>query len=104
MEYGRWETSTRLEYFSDAYLFWLFNGYDNEFFDERNFVAEHLDECEITLELIAYRDARAEYAREKYGLVALQPPNFGHMHNTEDHTAQILAMTINSIPSLSAIN
>ena len=102
LEYGKWETSTRLEYFSDAYLFWLFNGCDNGFFDELNFVAEHLDECDITAESIALRDTRAEYAREKYGLVALLPPDFGHMHNTEDHTAQILAMTINCVPSLSA--
>ncbi|MCL2372945.1 MAG: hypothetical protein FWC78_06040 [Defluviitaleaceae bacterium] len=101
LEYGRWETSTRLEYFSDAYLFSLFNGSDNGFFDERNFDAERINYCDATLEHIAFRDTRAEYAREKYGLVALPPPNFGHIHNTEDHTAQILAMTINCVPSLS---
>ena len=98
LEYGRWETSTRLEYFSDAYLFYLVNGSDDEFFDERNFDAERIGGCDITIEAIAAREARAEYAGEKYGLVALPPPNFGHMYNTEDHTAQILAMTINCVP------
>jgi len=102
MENGRLETSTRLEYFSDAYIFYLINGWDNGFFDERNFDAALLDECDITTELIALREVRAEYAREKYGLVALPPPNFGHMHNTKDQTAQILAMTINCVPSLAA--
>jgi len=82
LEFGRLETSTRLEYFSDEYLSMLFDEYD------------------VVAEVIAERDARAEYAREKYGLVAQLPPNFGHMRNTEDQTAQILAMTINCVPSL----
>ena len=81
LEFGRLEISTRLEYFSDDYLSMLFDEYD-------------------VAEFIAERDALAEYARQKYGLVALTPPNFGHMRNTEDQTAQILAMTINCIPSL----
>ena len=76
------EISTRLEYFSDEYLSTLFDGND------------------VVAEFIAERDAFAEYAREKYGLVALPPPNFGHMQNTEDQTAQILAVTINCVPSL----
>ena len=103
LEYCRWEISTQLDYFSDAYIFYLINGWDNGFFDERNFVAERLDECDITLEIIANRESRAEYARERYGLVALPPPNFGHMYNTDDQTAQILAMTINCVPSLATI-
>ena len=83
LEFGRLEISTRLEYFSDEYLSFLFD-----------------DDYDIVAERIAERDARAEYAREKYGLVAQLPPNFGHMQNTEDQTAQILAMTINCVPSL----
>lgn len=100
LEYGRWETSTQLEYFSDAYLFYLFNGCDSGYFDERNFIAEYLDECDRTAESIAHRDAQAEYARGKYGLVALPPPDFGHMQNMECQTDQILALTINCIPSI----
>jgi len=83
LEFGRLETSTRLQYFSDEYLSYLFDG-----------------DYDAVAELIAERDAQAEYAREKYGLVALPPPNFGHMQNTDDQTAQILAMTINCAPSL----
>jgi hypothetical protein len=75
LELGRLEVSTRLVYFSDEYLSYLLDDYDA--------VAE-----------MARRDSLAEYAREKYGLVALPPPDFGHMQNTEDQTAQILAMTI----------
>ena len=82
LEFGRLEISTHLEYFSDEYLSYLFDDYDA--------VAEH----------IAERDARAEYAGEKYGLIALLPPNLGHMRNTEDQTAQILAMTVNCVPGL----
>jgi hypothetical protein len=77
LEFGRLEISTRLEYFSDEYLAYLF------------------DESDVVAEFIVERDALAKYAGEKYGLVALLPPNFGHMRNTEDQTAQILAMTIN---------
>lgn len=95
---GAWETSTRLAYFSDGYLFYLNNGCDSGFFDERNITAERIAGCDITVAEIAQRDANAEYAREKYGLVALPPPNFGHMHNTEDNTAEILALTINCVP------
>ena len=84
LEYGRLETSTRLEYFSDEYLLYLF------------------DDDDIVAESIAGRDADAKYVREKYGLVALLPPNFGHMRNTQDQTAQILAMTIDCMPSLNA--
>jgi len=76
LEFGRLEISTRLEYFSDEYLLYL------------------LGEYEAVAESIAKRDALAEYAGEKYGLVALPPPGLGHMRNTEDQTAQILAMTI----------
>jgi len=83
LEFGRLETSTRLEYFSDEYLEYLSDGnYD--------WLAERIFE----------RDSRAAYAREKYGLVSLLPPNFGHMRNTQDQTAQILAMTANCVPSL----
>ncbi|MCL2856484.1 MAG: hypothetical protein FWE19_01995 [Oscillospiraceae bacterium] len=82
LEFGRLEISTRLEYFSDEYLSMLFDDYD------------------VVVEFIAERDALAAYAREKYGLVAQLPPSFGHMRNTEDQTAQILAMTINCVPSL----
>jgi len=82
LEFGRLEISTRLEYFSDEYLSMLFDNYD------------------IVAEFIAERDALAEYAREKYRLVGLLPPNLGHMRNTADQTAQILAMTINCVPSL----
>ena len=82
LEDGRFEASTRLEYFSDGYLLYFSDSVD---------VAERH---------MAERDARAEYAREKYGLVALLPPNFGHMRNTQDQTAQILAMTINCVPIL----
>jgi len=83
LEFGRFEISTRLEYFSDEYLSYLFD-----------------DDYDVVAEFIAERDARAEYAREKYGLVALLPPNFGNMRNTQDQTVQILAMTINCVPSL----
>ena len=83
LEFGRLEISTRLEYFSDEYLSYLFDG-----------------DYDIVAERIAERDALAEYAREKYGLVALPPPNFGHTRNAEDQTAQILAMTTNCVPSL----
>jgi len=83
LEFGRLETSTRLEYFSDEYLSFLFD-----------------DDYDTVAELIAERDARAEYAREKYGLVAQLPPNLGHMRNMEDQTTQILAMTISCVPSL----
>jgi len=82
LEFGRLEISTRLEYFSDEYLSMLF------------------DDDDVVAELIAERDALAQYAGEKYGLVAQLPPNLGHMRNTEDQTAQILAMTINCVPSL----
>ena len=82
LESGGLEVSTQLEYFSDEYLSMLFDDYDT------------------VAELIAERDARAEYAREKYGLVALPPPNLGHMRNTQDQTAQILAMTADCVPSL----
>jgi len=82
LEFGRLEISTRLEYFSDEYLLYLLDDYD------------------AAAESIARRDALAEYAREKYGLVALLPPNLGHMRNAEDQTAQILAMTINCVPKL----
>ena len=75
LEFSSLEISTRLEYFSDEYLSMLF--------DDDDIVAEH----------IAQRDMLAEYAREKYGLVAQLPPNFGHVRNTEDQTTQILAMT-----------
>ena len=85
LESGRLEISTQLEYFSDEYLAYLFD-----------------DDYDAVTESIARRDARAEYAREKYGLVALPPPNFGHMRNMEDQTAQILAMTIDCVPSLAA--
>ncbi|MCL2841684.1 MAG: hypothetical protein FWE05_13045 [Defluviitaleaceae bacterium] len=85
LESGRLEISTRLEYFSDEYLSMLF------------------DDDDVVAEFIAERDTLAEYAREKYGLVALLPPHFGHMRNTEDQTAQILAMTINCVPSLSHV-
>jgi len=82
LEFGRLEISTRLEYFSDEYLSMLYDDYT------------------VVAERIAERDALAEYAREKYGLVALPPPNFGHMRNTENQTVQILAMTIDCVPSL----
>ena len=82
LESGRLEISTRLEYFSDEYLSMLFDEYD------------------VVAKFIAERDALAEHAREKYGLVALPPPNFGHMRNTQDQTAQILAMTIDCVPNL----
>jgi hypothetical protein len=82
LESDRLETSTRLEYFSDEYLSMLF------------------DDDDIVAELATERDALAEYARERYGLIAQPPPNFGHMQNTEDQTAQILSMTINCVPSL----
>ncbi|MCL2397328.1 MAG: hypothetical protein FWC93_04605, partial [Defluviitaleaceae bacterium] len=82
LEFGRLEVSTRLEYFSDEYLSVLFDDYD------------------AISQFIAERDIFAEYAREKYGLVALSPPNFGHMRNTKDQTAQILAMTINCVPGV----
>ena len=77
LEFGRLEISTRLEYFSDEYLSMLYDDYN------------------VVTESIAERNASAEYAREKYGLVALPPSNFGHMRNAEDQTVQILAMTIN---------
>jgi len=83
LEFGRLEASTRLEYFADEYLSYLFDG-----------------DYDIVLEHIAERDALAEYAREKYGLFAQSPPNLGHMPNTQCQTAQILAMTINCMPSL----
>jgi len=81
LEFGRLKISTRLEYFSDEYL--------SDILDDDGAVAEAIR-----------RDAHAQYAREKYGLVALPPPYFGHMGNTEDQTAQILAMTINCELSL----
>jgi len=84
LESGRLEDSTRLEYFSDEYLSILFDNYD------------------VVAEFIAERDARAEYAREKYGLVALLPPLHGHMRNTQDQTEQILAMTVDCAPSFDA--
>jgi len=82
LAFSRLEVSTRLEYFSDEYLLMLFDEYD-------------------VVAFIAERDALAEYAREKYGLVAQLPPNFGHMRNTEHQTDQILAMTINCVPKIS---
>jgi len=82
LEFGKLEISTRLEYFSDEYLSMLFNDYD------------------IVAEFIAERYGLAEYAREKYGLVAQLSPNFGHMRNTDDQTALILAMTMDCVPSL----
>ena len=83
LEFGMLEISTRLEYFSDEYLSYLFD-----------------DEYDVVAEFIAERDALAEYAREKYGLIAQLPPNFGHMRNTDDQTAYILAMTMDCVPSL----
>ena len=82
LESGRLEISTRLEYFSDEYLSMLFDEYD------------------VVAKFIAERDTLAEYAREKYGLVALPPPNFGHMRNTQNQTAKILSMTTNCVPKL----
>jgi len=82
LESGGLEISTQLEYFSDEYLSYLLDDYD------------------AVSESIARRDALAEYAREKYGLIALPPPHVGHMRNTQDQTTQILAMTINCVPSL----
>ena len=82
LEFGRLEVSIQLEYFSDEYLSMVFDDYND------------------AAQYVAARDALIQYAREKYGLVALPPPNFGHMQNTEDQTAQILAMTINCVPSL----
>jgi len=82
LEFGRLEISTRLEYFSDEYLSMLFDDY------------------EIVRDFIVERDAFAEYAREKYGLVAMPSPTFGHIRNTQDQTAQILAMTTGCVPSL----
>ena len=81
LESGRLEVSTRLEYFSDEYLSMLF------------------DDDDVVAGLTAERDALAEYAAEKYGLIPLPYPNFGHKRNAEDHTAQILAMTINCVVS-----
>ena len=75
LESGRLEISTQLNYFSDEYL-------------------SYLTDDEVAAELIAERDARAEYARVKYGLAALPPPAFGHKPNPEHHTAQILALTM----------
>ena len=83
LEYGRFEISTRLAFFSDEYLLYLLGEYDAAVSSIR-------------------RDALAEYAREKYGLAALLPPNLGHMRNTQDQTAQILAMTINCVPGFAA--
>jgi len=99
LEFGRLEISTMLSYFSDEYLLALqfdtwygFHGLGG-FSDE---------DYALAAEFIAYRDARAEYAQEKYGLVALLPPNLGNMRNTQDQTTQILAMTINCVPDLAA--
>jgi hypothetical protein len=92
LEFGRLEISTYLQYFSDEYLSMTFDGYRD--------VAD--EDYGAVVERIAERESRAEYARERYGLVALLPPNFGHMRNTECQTAQILAMTINCVPGLSA--
>ena len=80
LEFGRLEVSTSLEYFSDEYLSMLFDNYN------------------VVAELISERDALSEAAIEKYGLVAQSPPNLGHMQNTQDQTAQILAMTVNGVP------
>jgi len=82
LELGRLEISTHQEYFSDEYLSMLFENYD------------------VVAEFIAERDALAAYAREKYGLVALSPSNYGHMRNLEDQTTKILAMTINCVPTI----
>jgi len=82
VEFGRLKISTQLSYFSDEYLSYLLDG-----------------DYDAVAEAIIERDAVAEYAREKYGLVALPLPNLGHMPNTEDQTVQILAMTINCVPS-----
>jgi len=82
LEFGRLEISTQMLFYTNEYLTMLFENYA------------------IVTEFIAERDALAAYAREKYGLVALPPPNYGHMRNTEDQTAQILAMTINCVPTI----
>jgi len=82
LEFDRLEVSIQLEYFSDEYLSMVFDDYDD---------AE---------QYVAARDTLIQYARDKYGLVELPSPNFGHMQNTEDQTTQILAMTINCVPSL----
>ena len=82
LKYGEWEVSTRLLFFSDEYIIATYGDYY------------------IAKEFIAERDARARYAREKYGLVALLPPNFGHMRNTQHQNEQILTMTINCEPRL----
>ena len=81
LESGRLEVSTHLAYFSAEYLSYLLDDYD------------------AVARSIAYQDARAEYARERYGLVALPPPSFGHMRNTDNQTAQILALTVSCVPS-----
>lgn len=81
LAFGQWEISTLLSYFSDDYILYLSES-----------------DSDATARAIAEREAHAAYAREKYGLVALLPPNFGHMRNTEAQTAQILAMTINCTP------
>jgi len=83
VENGRLATSTRLEYFSDGYLAMVFE-----------------DDYDSIAYSIARREAHAEYAREKYGLVAVLHPNFGHMRNTEHHTTHILAMTVDCIPRI----
>ena len=73
LAFGQLEISTRLEYFSDEYLAYLFEG------DEDRVAA-----------FISQRDAHAKYAQEKYGLVPLPPPYLGHERSTEDQTAKIL--------------
>jgi|GEM_PF-3767900 len=82
LESERLDISTWLPFFSDEYIRYLLSDEDT--------ARAAMDE----------RDARAEYAGEKYGLISVLPPNLGHMRNTVNQTALILAMRIDCVPSL----
>jgi len=86
LELGRLEISTLLNHFSNEYISYLLGGSND-----------------VVAEFIAERDAHIEYIRDKYGLVALLSPSFGHMRNTQDQTEQILGLTINCVPAIEMI-
>ena len=79
LEDGRLEEVMRLEYLSEEYLLMLF------------------DDEDIVAEMIAAHEEQVEHAKERFGLDMLPHE---HLQNTEDQTAQILALTINCVPSL----
>ena len=79
LEDGRLQIATRLEYFTDEYLMYLF---ENDY--------------EAVAGIITHRDS----FREKDGLPIPPLPNPWVMENVQEQNSEILALTINCVPRL----